>query len=274
MLLRGFALSKIIYMNNQTLYTNFIGNLLYFGFPANDSMFSLIILFSEIFFIGLAIIYLISEIFIRLIYKFVNTKKKVPAHFTAEMESFLDIFFLSFPTAIILYILTPTLGYLYISEFGPESNFSLTINITGHQWYWTYEYHYLGFNKVLEIDFTKVMDLVFFDSIMLNESKLRLLLADYTAIIPVHTHILLQITSDDVIHSWAVPQLGIKVDAIPGRISTAVLFLDVKGKWFGQCSELCGALHGFMPIAVQSVSIPTFIIWLLTKFNLEYFIEF
>jgi heme/copper-type cytochrome/quinol oxidase subunit 2 len=117
---------------------------------------------------------------------------------------------------------------------------------------------------------------VHFDSYMLNEDELlkrgdyRLLEVDEPVVLPVNTHIRLLITADDVIHSFAVPQLGIKVDAVPGRLNQQGIFIKRSGVFYGQCSELCGVNHGFMPIVIKGVSMKDFVYWYLNKFNSLY----
>jgi cytochrome c oxidase subunit 2 len=115
-----------------------------------------------------------------------------------------------------------------------------------------------------------------FDSYMLNEDELaapgdyRLLEVDEPIVLPTNTHIRLLITADDVIHSFAVPQLGVKVDAVPGRLNQQGVFIKRRGSFYGQCSELCGVNHGFMPIVIKAVSMKEFVHWYLNKFDSLY----
>ena len=138
----------------------------------------------------------------------------------------------------------------------------ITLKIVGHQWYWSYEYSdYL----------TSTSDEGFgFDSYLLSVDDLtpgafRLLEVDNRVVLPVNTHIRLLVSAADVLHSWSVPSFGIKVDACPGRLSQASLFLKREGVFYGQCSEICGINHGFMPIVVKSVSISEYLAWLSVK---------
>ena len=128
----------------------------------------------------------------------------------------------------------------------------MTIKVTGHQWYWTYEYPDNG-------NFA-------FDALMVPEEELqpgqpRLLATDNHVVVPVDTNIRIQVTADDVLHSWAVPSLGVKRDAVPGRLNEIWIRVDEVGMYYGQCSELCGTNHGFMPIAVEAVSKEEFQAW-------------
>jgi heme/copper-type cytochrome/quinol oxidase subunit 2 len=124
----------------------------------------------------------------------------------------------------------------------------VTIKAIGNQWYWSYEYEN-GLNL---------------DSFMIDESSLelgdiRLLSTDNSLILPVHTSIRLLVTSNDVIHSFAVPSLSLKVDAIPGRLNSTGLIIQRESSYYGQCSELCGILHGFMPISIKGVDLLTYL---------------
>ena len=127
-----------------------------------------------------------------------------------------------------------------------------------HQWYWSFEYS----DYVSESG-----DPIEFDSYMIPESDLelgqfRLLDVDNKVIVPVDTHIRLIITGADVIHSWAVPSLGIKIDAVPGRLNQTSILAERTGVFYGQCSEICGVWHGFMPIAVEAVSVQDYLAWI------------
>nr|YP_010236193.1 cytochrome c oxidase subunit II [Melinna cristata]QTD82967.1 cytochrome c oxidase subunit 2 [Melinna cristata] len=158
------------------------------------------------------------------------------------------------PAITLLFLAFPSLHLLYLMD--EVSQPGTTIKAIGHQWYWSYEYS----------DFTKLE----FDSYMLPESELtpgefRLLEVDHRAVVPINTEIRLLITAADVIHSWTVPVLGIKVDAIPGRLNQLGFTADRPGVFYGQCSEICGANHSFMPIALEVVDTKTFINWVLAN---------
>ena len=130
--------------------------------------------------------------------------------------------------------------------------------MVGHQWYWSYEYSdYINESG----------ESIEFDSYMIPESDLelgqfRLLDVDNRVIVPVDTHIRLIITGADVIHSWAVPSLGVKIDAVPGRLNQTSFLAERTGVFYGQCSEICGVWHGFMPIAVEAVSVQEYLAWI------------
>ncbi len=120
----------------------------------------------------------------------------------------------------------------------------ITIKVIGNQWYWSYEYENgISFDSFL------------IDDNSLETGDLRLLTTDNSLVLPVNTSIRMLITSNDVIHSFAVPSLGLKCDAIPGRLNSLGLVIQRESSYFGQCSELCGILHGFMPISIKGVDL-------------------
>nr|UDH54241.1 cytochrome c oxidase subunit II [Apis cerana]BAV58414.1 cytochrome c oxidase subunit II [Apis cerana japonica]BAC06192.1 cytochrome oxidase 2 [Apis cerana]BAC06193.1 cytochrome oxidase 2 [Apis cerana]BAC06194.1 cytochrome oxidase 2 [Apis cerana] len=160
----------------------------------------------------------------------------------------IEIIWTVIPIIILLIICFPSLKILYLIDEIVNPFFS--VKSIGHQWYWSYEYP--EFNNIE------------FDSYMLNYKNLnqfRLLETDNRMIIPMNIPLRLITTSTDVIHSWTVPSLGIKVDAVPGRINQLNLISKRPGIFFGQCSEICGMNHSFMPIMVESTSFKYFLNW-------------
>nr|YP_010384952.1 cytochrome c oxidase subunit II [Pinnotheres excussus]UPL64949.1 cytochrome oxidase subunit II [Pinnotheres excussus] len=163
----------------------------------------------------------------------------------------IEIIWTSVPALILIFIALPSLRLLYLLD---EINTpTLTLKTIGHQWYWSYEYS----------DFLQVE----FDSYMVNSpdlelSSFRLLDVDNRTILPLATQIRVLISAADVIHSWTVPSLGVKADAIPGRLNQVSFFISRPGLFYGQCSEICGANHSFMPIVIESISINSFLNWI------------
>nr|QPB70939.1 cytochrome c oxidase subunit II [Orestes subcylindricus] len=154
------------------------------------------------------------------------------------------------PAMTLFFIATPSLRLLYLMD--EINNPMMTMKAVGHQWYWTYEYS--DFNEK-EID-----------SYMLNEldnKNLRLLDVDNRITLPSNTFIRMIVTSMDVIHSWTLPSTGVKIDGTPGRLNQSSLMMNRNGLIFGQCSEICGTNHSFMPIVVESVPINMFIKWMM-----------
>jgi cytochrome c oxidase subunit 2 len=197
------------------------------------------------------------------IIKYFNSTSKTLENFTHS--SSLEIIWTILPAFILLLIAMPSFTLLYSLDELIDP--AVTLKIVGHQWYWSYEY-----TDYAELDGGENL---LFDSYMLNISDLnsgvfRLLEVDNRVILPINTHIRLLVTAADVLHSWSVPSFGIKVDACPGRLSQASLFIKREGVYYGQCSEICGVNHGFMPIVVRGVSKNSFIVWVASKLdNLE-----
>nr|AER58681.1 cytochrome oxidase subunit 2 [Pseudasthenes humicola] len=154
------------------------------------------------------------------------------------------------PAIVLIMLALPSLQILYMMDEIDEPD--LTLKAIGHQWYWTYEY-------------TDFKDLSF-DSYMLPTTDLqlgnfRLLEVDHRVVIPMESPIRVIVTADDVLHSWAIPSLGVKTDAIPGRLNQTSFITTRPGIFYGQCSEICGANHSFMPIVVESVPLNHFENW-------------
>nr|UYS78236.1 cytochrome c oxidase subunit II [Episymploce sp. 1 ZQW-2021a]UYS78237.1 cytochrome c oxidase subunit II [Episymploce sp. 1 ZQW-2021a] len=155
------------------------------------------------------------------------------------------------PAIILIFIALPSLRLLYLMD--EINNPAITLKTIGHQWYWSYEYS----------DFLKVE----FDSYMIPQNEMknndfRLLDVDNRAALPMNTFIRIIITAADVLHSWTVPSLGVKADATPGRLNQTSFLINRPGLFYGQCSEICGANHSFMPIVIESISINKFINWI------------
>lgn len=154
------------------------------------------------------------------------------------------------PIIILIFIALPRLRLLYLIDENFEP--SLTIKIIGHQWYWSYELS----------DFNISFDSFIIPSIELKSNNFRLLEVDNRLISPYNTNIRFLVTSADVIHSWTIPSLGIKIDAIPGRLNQTFSIINRPGIYFGQCSEICGANHRFIPICLESTSLKNFLNWI------------
>nr|YP_009294818.1 cytochrome c oxidase subunit II [Parapoynx crisonalis]AMT85315.1 cytochrome c oxidase subunit II [Parapoynx crisonalis] len=155
------------------------------------------------------------------------------------------------PAITLIFIALPSLRLLYLLD--EINNPLITLKTIGHQWYWSYEYS--DFNN---IEFDSYM----IPSNELSPNNFRLLDVDNRIILPMKNQIRIMITATDVIHSWTVPSLGVKVDANPGRLNQTNFFINRPGIFFGQCSEICGANHSFMPIVIESISIKNFINWI------------
>nr|YP_010994959.1 cytochrome c oxidase subunit II [Cletus schmidti]WOZ13967.1 cytochrome c oxidase subunit 2 [Cletus schmidti] len=163
----------------------------------------------------------------------------------------IEFIWTTLPAVTLIFIALPSLHLLYLID--EVNNPMLTFKSIGHQWYWSYEYS----------DFNNVE----FDSYMkptneLSENEFRLLDVDNRVVLPMNTQIRVLVTAADVLHSWAVPALGIKIDAVPGRLNQGSFKINRPGLLYGQCSEICGANHSFMPIVIESVPVSNFMKWL------------
>nr|YP_010890361.1 cytochrome c oxidase subunit II [Stenothyra glabra]USN91679.1 cytochrome c oxidase subunit II [Stenothyra glabra] len=154
------------------------------------------------------------------------------------------------PAIILIFLALPSLRLLYLLDEVGDCN--LTVKTVGHQWYWSYEY-----SDFLNIEFDSYM----VPTADLASGDFRLLEVDHRVVVPASTDIRVLVTSADVIHSWAVPSLGVKVDAVPGRLNQISFFVKHPGVFYGQCSEICGANHSFMPIVVEAVPLENFMAW-------------
>nr|WKU83847.1 cytochrome c oxidase subunit II [Ceriana cacica] len=163
----------------------------------------------------------------------------------------IEVIWTILPTIILLFIAFPSLRLLYLLDEIKEP--SITLKSIGHQWYWSYEY-----SDFLNIEFDSYM-------IPLNElntNGFRLLDVDNRIVLPTNSQIRILVTATDVIHSWTIPSLGVKIDGTPGRLNQTNFFMNRPGLFFGQCSEICGANHSFMPIVIESVPMNYFIKWI------------
>nr|QNE85766.1 cytochrome c oxidase subunit II [Helina impuncta] len=168
----------------------------------------------------------------------------------------IEIIWTILPAIILLFIALPSLRLLYLLDEINEP--SITVKAIGHQWYWSYEYS----------DFNNIE----FDSYMIPTHELsmngfRLLDVDNHVILPMNLQIRILVTATDVIHSWTIPSLGVKVDGTPGRLNQTNFLMNRPGLFFGQCSEICGANHSFMPIVIESIPINFFIKWVSNNLN-------
>jgi len=178
------------------------------------------------------------------------SKKNNPVPSKTSSNILLEIIWTIIPIIILVIIAIPSIRILYFAE--QKINPDITLKVVGHQWYWQYEYpeHNISFDSYIIKDED------------LKPGQLRLLDVDKRVIIPVNAKVKVLLTSDDVIHSWAIPSLGIKTDAIPGRVNETWFEIKKPGVYYGQCSEICGVGHGFMPIAVEAVTQTEFTEWL------------
>jgi cytochrome c oxidase subunit II len=186
------------------------------------------------------------------VWKFGAKRNSVPSQTTHN--TMVEMIWTVVPVIILVLIAVPSFKLLYFSDVVPKAD--LTIKAIGHQWFWSYEYP----------DHGKFA----FESRMIEDAELkpgqyRLLETDNSVVVPVNATVRVQITAENVIHAWAVPAFGVKTDAVPGRLNETWFKATREGIYYGQCSELCGVNHGFMPIKVEVVSKRAFDAWVAVK---------
>jgi cytochrome c oxidase subunit 2 len=179
-------------------------------------------------------------------------------------NTLIEVLWTLLPVIILVLIAVPSIGLLQ-AQFKPAPAGAVTLKAIGNQWYWTYQYPDNGGFEVTANMLKEKADVAAGERFRTDADGPRLLAADNRIVLPVGVPIRLITTSNDVIHSWAVPAFWIKLDAVPGRLNETSFTIDRPGLYFGQCSELCGARHAYMPIAVQAVPAAQFAAWVRAK---------
>jgi cytochrome c oxidase subunit 2 len=222
--------------------------------PASTGMEGIHIFNLHLIIVILAIVILVAWLMVVILRNFTELNNSTVENFTHS--NFIEIVWTSIPAFVLLSLASPSFSLLYSMD--EISNPELTLKIIGHQWYWTYEIS--DFSKFVCL--TDDSSTFKFSSYMLTEEAIkesnligffRNLETNKRVALPTNTHLRLLITSVDVLHSWTIPSFGVKVDACPGRLNQANLFIKRFGLFFGQCSEICGVNHGFMPIVVLAL---------------------
>lgn len=200
------------------------------------------------------IIILVLWVLASVIYQFAKTKRVISHKFLIH-GTLIEVIWTITPAFVLVAIAFPSFQLLYLMDEVIDP--AITIKVVAHQWYWSYEYSdYADFNGTLE-----------FDSILVPKEEIQpgqkwLLEVNNPIVVPVNTNVRLIITSADVLHSWAVPVLGVKLDAIPGRLNQTSFLATRTGVFYGQCSEICGTHHAFMPIQVAVTTLEDYCAWL------------
>ncbi len=216
--------------------------------PATPVMEWLYDFHSFLFWISAAISAFVVGLLLYAILRFRESRNPVPSRVTHN--TMVEVVWTVVPVLILVTIAIPSLRVLYYSDRVETAD--MTIKAIGHQWYWSYEYPDHG-------NFT--FDALLKPAEALAEGEPRLLATDHRVVLPIETTIRVLITADDVLHAWAVPSFGVKRDAVPGRINETWIRIEREGVYYGQCSELCGKDHGFMPIMVEAISKERFQEW-------------
>ena len=223
-----------------------------FQFPATELMRDLVWLDNVLLVIITVISVYVTCLLAYAAFKFHRSRNDTPGTFTHH--SVLEVAWTVIPVGILVVIGAFSLPILFKQQEIPEAD--ITIKVTGYQWYWGYEY--------VDHDFG-------FDSVMLQKDELAdygyapdeyLLATDTAVVVPVGATVVMQLTGADVIHSWTIPAFGVKQDAVPGRLAELWFAAEKEGVYFGQCSELCGQAHAYMPITVKVVSQEQYDAWL------------
>jgi cytochrome c oxidase subunit 2 len=214
---------------------------------------------SEIAIFLIFIISLVSLLFIYVIFCFINFNNITSKNWniqSVKVIQFIEFFWTLIPIFLLILIGLPSFSLLFaLEEINNCIEADLSVTIVGRQWYWVYFYE-----DVIPLFLNNLVRVAVFESYMMPTDELntieslRLLQTTEPLILPYKKFIKLKITADDVIHSWAVPVFGVKLDAIPGRLNTTILYIPYLGTYYGQCSELCGVNHAYMPIHINVVT--------------------
>lgn len=203
----------------------------------------------------LLVIITLITIFVMVLMLYVMVRFRAKANPTPSMTTHnvpLEIIWTVIPVLILILIAVPSFKLLYYMDRTDDPE--MTLKVTGYQWYWGFEYPDHG-------DISVTSNMIKEEDLDLAKGQIRLLSTDNPVILPVDTNIQVIVTAADVLHSFAVPAFGIKVDAVPGRINETWVRIEKPGVYYGQCSELCGQGHAFMPVEVIAVSKDDFAAW-------------
>jgi cytochrome c oxidase subunit 1 len=227
-----------------------------FQTPATEIMEKIVDLHHDLMFFIVTIVGFVSWILARIIVSF-RKENKGSLRIAFTHHTLLEKVWTYIPALILVFIAAPSFSLLYSIDALTEPK--VTVKVIGHQWYWSYE-----------VTNTASGETVNFDSYMLVESDLptgglRLLEVDNRLKLPIQTDVRLLLTAADVLHSWAAPALGVKTDCCPGRLNQVSLYIDRAGTYYGQCSELCGVNHSFMPIVVDGITPKQYRLWIATQ---------
>lgn len=197
-----------------------------------------------------AITLFVMFLLIYVVFRYNAKRNPVPSRTTHN--TLIEVMWTVLPILILAIIAVPSFRILYTQQTIPQ-NADMTIKVTGYQWYWGYEYP----------DHSDIaFDSLPLEGSELTDDKIRLLSVDNPLVVPANKIVRVQVTGGDVIHNWAMPSFGIKTDAVPGRLNETWFKVEEPGIYYGQCSELCGMRHAFMPIEVHVLAEEDFNIWL------------
>jgi cytochrome c oxidase subunit 2 len=231
---------------------------LYFQDGASPSVEGIVDLHNRIMFYLVVILFGVTSVMISIMWNFNKGNNKLVYRYLNH-GTLIELIWTVGPALVLVAIAFPSFKLLYLMDEVIDP--AMTVKITGHQWYWEYEYADFLNEENETINFDSYMK----DEASLENGELRMLEVDNPVILPVDTHVRFIITGADVLHDWAVPSLGIKVDATPGRLNQVSVIIERTGFFYGQCSEICGVLHSSMPIKIEAVEVEKFFSWLLEQ---------
>ena len=200
--------------------------------------------------IEVAIVIFVLALMVYILIRFSEKNNPVPSKTTHN--TLLEVVWTAVPILILVGIAVPSLKALYFADHTPEAE--MTLKVMGNQWYWTYEY---PDHDSLEFDS------VFIPDEELKKGQPRMLSVDNPVYLPADTNVRLLLSSNDVIHNWAIPSLAVKLDTTPGRINETWVRINKPGDYYGMCSELCGVNHGYMPIHIKAIPKAEFAAWVM-----------
>ena len=218
--------------------------------PASPVMRSVLELHDFVLIMMTAITIFVLLLIIYVVIRFRKSANPTPSKRTHN--ALIEILWTGIPVIILIAMAIPSFKLLYQQDVIPEAD--MTVKVIGHQWYWEYQY--------------PEQDDISFESYMipddeLEEGDIRLLTVDNKLVLPINKNIHVLVTAGDVLHSFAMPSLGVKKDAVPGRLNETWMNIEKTGIYRGQCSELCGTGHGYMPIVIEAVSQKDFLAWVI-----------
>jgi len=227
--------------------------------PATPIMEGIINLHHDLMFFICVISVFVSWMLAKTLWHFDKSQNFTPS--SLAHGTFIEIAWTITPALILLIIAIPSFSLLYAMDeiISP----TITVKTIGHQWYWSYEYSDYQDENGESINYESYM----VPEEDLQEGQFRLLEVDNSMVVPTNTHVRIIVSAADVLHSWAVPSLGVKCDAVPGRLNQTSLFIKREGIYYGQCSEICGVNHAFMPIVIEAVKLPQYVEWISNKLS-------
>ena len=228
---------------------------IYFQDSASPQMEALVELHNIIMFYLVTILFVVGWMLFTIIRNFVHYRWPISNKYLNH-GTLIELIWTITSALILILIAFPSFKLLYLVDEVPDANISMSVE--GHQWYWSYQYPDFvnSDGEFIEFDSYLIPDAD------LADGELRMLDVDNRIILPELTHTRFIINAADVIHSFAVPSLGLKCDAYPGRLNQVSVYINREGTFYGQCSEICGVLHSSMPIVIESVSLEKFLTWL------------